>query len=155
MPDIKISQLPVVPNNTFTTIFPNVQGGETNQIALSGFNTNDFSNVVNLGTGSTASVLTMDCSLGDVFVFTYTGTGSQTFTGMTTNAIEGKTYYLIGQHKSAVDNNFEIEDNNAFNNIIRLTQTNKWQVNSFFVLNGQIISVNSDNLPIITGSFPY
>jgi hypothetical protein len=97
----------------------------------------------------------MDCSLGDVFVFTYTGTTGESFTGNTINAIEGKTYYLIGQHKSSVDNTFEIQDTNNFNSIIRILTKNRWQANSFIVINGQIICVNSSNLTQIVGNFPY
>ena len=154
MSDIKISQLPVVPNNTFNTIFPNVQGGETNQIALSGFNTNDFTNVVNLGTGNTASVLTMDCSLGDVFVFTASGmTSDQTWTAQTINAVVGKTYKVIWQNKD--NNDIATLTNNTNSQSITVVSANRWMVGEFIVLNNYILCPSSTSNTFITGNFPY
>jgi hypothetical protein len=158
MSNVKISELPVVSNNTFSTIYPQVQGGNTNQLAMSGFNTNDFVNVVNLGTGGTETVLTMDCNLGDVFVFTYTGTTAQTYTATTTNAIEGKTYYLVAQHKGATNSSFIIVDNSNWNDITNLTGANsnlRWTVNSFYVVNGKIICANGQNMTKVQGNYPY
>jgi len=100
MANVKISELPIASGNTFNSIFPQVKEGTTNQIALSGFNTNDFTNVVNLGTGFTSpQTIIFDGSLGDTFVYTWSGdTGSNVSISATTqNMVNGKIYTLIHQ----------------------------------------------------------
>lgn len=154
MAEVKISQLPVVPNNTFNTIFPNVQGDVTNQIALSGFNMNDFTNVVNLGTGSTPSVLTMDCSLGDVFVYTTSGfTGPKVWTADTINAVVGKTYKVVWQNKD--DDSSSTLTNNTNSQNIAVVSAGRWMVGEFIVLNGFILNPSSVDNTFISGNFPY
>ena len=133
MADVKISQLPVVPNNTFNTIFPNVQGGETNQIAISGFNINDFSNVVNLGTGTTQTII-LDGSLGDVFVCTGSGSTSVTFTALTQNIVQGKLYQLViqGATNAGVT---EVKDNSGRYAGGGVTN-NRSVIQPFYIING-------------------
>jgi len=153
MADVKISDLPVVSSNTFTTIFPNVQSNVTNQIAMSGFNTNDFSNVVNLGTGSTPSTLTLDCSLGDVFLFTSTITsGNGIWSANTINALSGKNYYIIFQNKG---NQIAYISDNSNSQVINYAPQGKWNVNSFIVLNGYTLCHSALYTTQVTGNFPY
>lgn len=142
MSDIKISQLPVVPNNTFNTIFPNVQGGETNQIAISGFNANDFVNVVNLGTGSTETVLTLDASLGDVFVLTYTGATNAQFSANTINHIQGKPYYLVLQNLSSPASTASVVTNFVASNfdMAKTSTTNRTCLGQYFVIKGRTLT---------------
>jgi hypothetical protein len=95
----------------------------------------------------------MDCSLGDVFVFTFTGSSAQTFTADTTNSIAGKTYYAILQNASSPSSSFGLVDQNDVYPIGNVSQTNRTVIRPFLVINGRQVvylsSVDELELPFL------
>jgi hypothetical protein len=135
MANVKISELPVSSGNTFNTIFPQVKGGTTNQIALSGFNTNDFTNVVNLGTGTTQTIL-LDGALGDVFVCTGSGSTDVIFTALTQNMVQGKLYQLVIQGATTLGTTTVVDNTNSY--AMGVVLNNRSVIQPFYIINGAL-----------------
>jgi hypothetical protein len=137
MSNIKFTDLPAAASNTFTTIYPNVQGGDNYKLAMSGFNTNDFVNIVDLGTGSTPTTLTFDASLADVFVYTFTGSSLTTYTTSMVNAVEGKQYIFIGQRTGSGQVNFGV--------LTTLSGIEQSTLAPFYFINGKFVTAGQKN----------
>jgi hypothetical protein len=124
MPILPISSLPSGSTLNNENQLVVVQSGVTNQIQFSNFNQIDFNNVVNLGTGNTASVLTLDGHSGTTFVFTDNFSGSGLFfSAQTQNFVEGRMYCIILQKQGTNVNQISNLTNNADNsfNLIRIS----------------------------------
>lgn len=97
MANLPISLLPQATELQNNNQFVVVQSGTTNQFSFSNMNILDFDNIVNLGTGVTASSITIDGNSGNTFVYTYDATGTTTISTTTTNIVNGRMYSLVLQ----------------------------------------------------------